>query len=98
MSRSAWNEKDLETLRRMLAEGATSTEIGEAVGRNPATVRQYIRNNAHKLELLLPAIRGRGEKPVASFDKQWYGSVPYLHWSITKPWGKQCAARHVTKS
>lgn len=86
MSRAAWSDEDVKTLRRMVSKGETSTAIAEAVGRNPSTVRQYIRNNARKLNLHLPAIRGRGERTMASFDREWYGSVPYLHWSITKAW------------
>jgi IS30 family transposase len=86
MGREAWSDEDVKTLRKMVAKGETSTAIAEAVGRNPSTVRQYIRNNARKLGLHLPPIRGRGEKNMASFDREWYGSVPYLHWSITKPW------------
>jgi len=86
MPRATWNEQDLLTLRRMLAKGHTSTEIGDAVGRNATTVRQFVRNNADKLELDMPLIQGRYRYNPKQFNKQWKGSVPYLHWSITKPW------------
>jgi len=86
MSRATWSEQDITTLRRMLADGKTSVEIGEAVNRNPTTVRQFIRNNADKLSLTVPMIKGRYRYNPKQFDKEWYGSVPYGHWAITKPW------------
>ena len=92
MSRPTWNEQDLMTLRRMLASGKTSVEIGEAVNRNSTTVRQFIRNNAEKLELDVPMIRGRYRYNPKSFEKQWLGSVPFGHWAITKAWSKRKAS------
>ena len=86
MGRPTWSEQDLMTLRRMLADGKTSAEIGEAVGRTDTTVRQFVRNNAEKLELDLPLIQGRCRYNPKQFDKDWYGSVPFGHWIITKPW------------
>lgn len=88
MGRYSWSDEDIKTLRSMVAKGETSVSIAEAVGRNPSTVRQYIRNNAKKLELQLPAIRGRGQKNLAGFDRLWYGAVPFGHWAMTKPWSK----------
>ena len=92
MPRPTWNEQDLLTLRRMLADKKTSVEIGEAVNRNPTTVRQFIRNNAEKLSLDVPMIQGRYRYNPKEFDKQWYGCVPFGHWTITKPWSKRKAS------
>lgn len=92
MPRPTWNEQDLMILRRMLADKKTSVEIGEAVNRNPTTVRQFIRNNADSLGLDIPMIRGRYRYNPKSFEKQWLGSVPYLHWAMTKPWSKRKAS------
>lgn len=88
MGREAWSDEDIKTLRTMVSKGETSVRIAEAVGRTPSTVRQYVRNNARKLELKLPPIRGRGLKNCADFDRRWYGAVPFGHWAITKPWSK----------
>ena len=88
MGRESWSEEDLKKLRSMVARGETSVTIAEAVGRTPSTVRQYIRNNAKKLNLVLPKLRGRGFKNMGDFDRQWYGSVPFGHWTITKAWSK----------
>lgn len=88
MPRETWNEQDLMTLRRMLADKKTSVEIGEAVNRNPTTVRQFIRNNAEKLSLDVPMIQGRYRYNPKEFDKQWYGAVPFGHWALTKLWSK----------
>ena len=84
-----WTEEQICTLRRMVAQGATSKQISEAIGKKPAAVRKVIGKRKDDLELTLPPIRGRNPTPrptTTDFEKQWYGSVPYLHWSITKPW------------
>ena len=86
MARPTWDEKDVLTLRRMLLQGKTSTEIGNTLHKSAATVRQYISNNKTKLEDVLIHRATQGGRPYKSFDKEWQGSVPYLHWSMTKPW------------
>ena len=92
MSRPTWSPQDLTTLRRMLADGKTSVEIGKVVNRKSTTVRQFIRNNVEKLELDLPMINGRYRYNPKKFDQQWLGSVPFGHWAMTKPWGKRKAS------
>ena len=88
--RDPWTDKDIETLQRMWREGYSSYAIADAVNRKPNSVRQYVANNRDLLGL---SKRTRYEvkpyKSVTEFDKLWYGSVPFGHWSITKSWSKQ---------
>lgn len=91
MGMTAWSDEHIEIMRRMLADGCSSTEIGKAVDRKPSSVRAYIARNKTILDLTLPDIKGRTSKGMprydaTKFEKEWSGSVPYLHWSITKPW------------
>lgn len=82
----SWSSEDIQVLRKMVAKGFTSKEIGDALGRKPEAIRQYIHKNANHLQLELPPLRGRGDRCVKQFDREWYGAVPYLHWAMTKPW------------
>ena len=86
MARPTWSEKDVLTLRRMLLDGKTSPEIGKALNKSAATVRQWMSNNRTSIEDVLMERPRNGGRFYCSFEKQWKGSVPYLHWSITKPW------------
>jgi hypothetical protein len=83
----AWSQEDIATLRKMWNEGHSSHAIADAVNRNSSTIRQYVTKNRDWLGLeprtrygVLPY------KNTSEFDKQWYGSVPFGHWTITKPW------------
>lgn len=87
MGMTAWSDEHIQILRKMVAAGKPSHEIAQAVGRTPSTVRSYLRNNKDKLELTPPDIRGRNRWNEKQFDKLWRGSVPYLHWAMTKKWG-----------
>jgi len=91
MGMTAWSDKHIDIMRRMVAEGRSSTEIGKAVGRKPTTVRAYIKRNRAILNLTVANIQGRTAYDMprydaTKFEKEWSGAVPYLHWSITKPW------------
>ena len=85
-----WTNEQVSTLRTMIAAGKSSREIGLAVGKKPSAVRRVISLHKENLQLIKPVIQGRsreGERFNATeFEKAWYGSVPYLHWTITKAW------------
>jgi hypothetical protein len=84
----AWDAEEIKVLRKMWKDGHSSMAIGDVLGKKPSSVRQYVKNNREDLGL---SPRKRTDvmpyKNVSEFDKQWYGSVPFCHWSITKPWG-----------
>lgn len=85
-----WSEDDIRTLQRMWREGYTSLDIGKAVNRSPSTVRQYVVNNRDNLGLHKRyAPQKTDYRNQSEFEKLWYGSVPFGHWSITKSWSKQ---------
>ena len=98
MGMTTWPDEDITILRKMLAEGKPSHEIGAVLGRKPSAVRRFVNYNKDRLRLVKPMIQGRGRFNQSQFDKDWYGVVPFGHWSITKPWGTKCDAEHVIKS
>lgn len=85
-----WTEEQVSTLRTMIAAGKSSREIGLAVGKTSSAVRRVVAIHKENLQLIRPPIRGRPRDDErfnkTEFDKAWYGSVPYLHWTITKAW------------
>lgn len=91
MGMTAWSEEHITIMRKMLAEGKSSADIGKAIGRKASSVRAYVNRNKQLLKLSCGEIRGRPKHGMprydeTEFEKQWSGCVPYLHWSITKPW------------
>ena len=81
-----YTEKDIETLVHMWGDGYTATEVGNAIGKSMASVRQFIHRNRKKYDLEVK--EGGRYVPRQSFNKQWHGSIPCGHWMITKPWRK----------
>ena len=79
-----YTEKDIETLVHMWGDGYTATEVGNAIGKSMASVRQFIHRNRKKYDLEVK--EGGRYVPRQSFDKQWHGAIPCGHWMITKPW------------
>ena len=84
-----WSPQQVELLKKLWAEGLTSAEIGQKVGKNAASVRGYVSRNRKALKL-----KQREEahnlhlKPKShqDFERLWSGSVPRGHWMITKSW------------
>ena len=81
-----YTEKDIETLVQMWGDGYTATEVGNAIGKSMASVRQFIHRNRKKYDLEVK--EGGRYVPRKTFEKQWSGPVIFGHWMITKPWGK----------
>lgn len=59
--------------------------IAHHIGITERSVHRWIQANREKYKLDLRP----GDPGKTLFDKQWYGRVPYLHWSITRSWGCQ---------
>jgi hypothetical protein len=86
---SPWPEEDIRILQKMWRDGHSSMAIADKLNRNPSAIRQYVANNRDAIGLMA---RKRTDvlpyKNISEFDKQWYGTVPFGHWMITKPWRK----------
>lgn len=91
-----YTDKDIEILIQMWGDGYTATQIGDRLGKSMASVRQFIHRNRAKYDLEKKE-GGRYENR-DSFDKRWHGVIPLGHWSITKPWGKKCVVKPVTRN
>ena len=86
-----WTETELNELKNMWNKGKTIREIAEKLKRTPNSVKMCMYRHKEMLNLINKHKGGRPrkqDKPVSKFEKQYYGSVPYLHWTITKSWGK----------
>jgi transposase len=86
-----WTDLDIGIMRKMLKDGKSSTEIGKVLDKSPTTVRSYVQRKKSDLNLIAGSIQGRSQKPEDLYDeevfeKEWAGSIPHLHWAITKSW------------
>lgn len=91
MFSSSWSDHQIEKLKKLYKQGASLDAIAEAVGKQSTTVRQFVSRNRQKLGL--ERRNGQSVRPShltgEEFEKAWAGPVPYLHWSITQPWGSK---------
>jgi IS30 family transposase len=91
MRPSTWTKEDVDTLVELWKAGVSSNKIAKKLNRRRSAITQYLCRNRDKLGLQKRAERvgGRPRRSVKdSFEIQWAGSVPFGHWTITKPWGK----------
>jgi len=91
MASNLWNESEIELLVDLWGKGFTTKQVAHELGRTSAQVRVYVSRHREELNLERRSEYFRVMTPTSSviteFEKEWQGSVPYLHWSITKPWG-----------
>lgn len=59
----------------MWREGATSRQIANMIGRTPAQVRSFVKNNPMTFEKVKEEV----------YDQDYY-YLPKYHWLITKSW------------
>jgi hypothetical protein len=87
-------QQTIDTIRKMRSRDATLQEIADAVDMTRHAVAHFVKRHGHTygIEVAVKARRNGG------FDKEWHGVIPLGHWSITKPWGKKCDVKPVTKS
>jgi IS30 family transposase len=87
---NVWKQEDIDTLVELRNSGKSMKYISEVLGKTHNSVKMYVQR--HKDELgLKPYIdfKARAKSQNPEFDRQWYGSVPFGHWAMTKPWRKQ---------
>jgi len=87
--KSKWPQSDIKQLCELWNEGLSVQQVADHMGRTYGSIKMFL--GKYRDELGLEKRQGKkcGKKLSTrpEFDKEWYGSVPYLHWSITKSWG-----------
>ena len=74
----------------MWNNGDTVSDIANKLNKKRSAVAQYAHRNREKLGLghRQVVVQAKRNQPVP-FEKQWYGSVPFGHWTITKAWSRK---------
>lgn len=89
-----WTDDDAKTLITLWNKDVVLTEISYTLGKSPSSIRSFIFRNKHWLGIKPRPLNFKGtpKKPleerlrVTTLDKEWAGSVPFGHWTITKSW------------
>jgi IS30 family transposase len=93
----SWTEEEEQILIRMWNEGCYSHEICTALNKTKGCIASYLTRNRDTLGLEKRPTNYRkkhhtyklhGTKFMKAFDKQWHGSVPPKHWTITQSWSR----------
>jgi len=86
---NAWEQEDIDKLVELRNSGVSMPKIAEELGKTHSSVKMYVQRNGKALGLR-PALdfKPRAKSQNTAFDKEWYGTVPFGHWLITKPWRK----------
>jgi len=91
---TTWERDKIERLVEMRNNGSSAQEIADAIGKTRGSVKMFIERHRDALKLR-PHINNKA--PAKSFrpewDREWYGSVPFGHWMITKPWNTKASSQ-----
>lgn len=74
----SWTPEQIETLKAMRASGEPTKAIAKALGKTPSATSNFIQRYGHRYGI---AVDRR-----SNTQRDNSGSIPYLHWMITKPW------------
>ena len=85
-TKKLWTPEREERLVELWQQDVTAEAIGIELGVTKRSVQRHVAKYRDRLGLLPRHGRFQAGRPQKQFDKEWYGSVPYGHWSITKPW------------
>jgi hypothetical protein len=90
-----WTEEEIETTIRMYKDHKTNFEIGSVIGKTPDAVktklgklRKQFNLPPRDQSLLRKGTKADVPQGMTAFDRDWKGSVPFGHWTITKSWKK----------
>jgi len=93
MASHLWTESEIKVLTDMWKNGFSTKEIAHELGRNKVQVKSFVSRKRSELGLEPRTsynqrldVEDRKSEYDKWLDRMWKGSVPYLHWSITKPW------------
>ena len=81
-----WTEKEIQTLKQMRADKIPMKEIAAVIGKSPSACFNFVQRYGDRFGISVD--RKKGTQTACTVDN-WHGSVPYLHWTITKSWSKQ---------
>ena len=87
--KQAWKQEEIDILVTMWHQGETAADIANKLNRKRSSILQYAHRNREKLGLGHRQVVAKARPKNLSFEQQWYGSVPFGHWTITKAWGKK---------
>jgi len=84
-----WDQADIDTLVELHNSGVSVITIAKELNKSHSSVKMYLQRHKHELGLK-PRIdfNAPAKSCRPQWDKEWYGRVPFGHWTITKPWGK----------
>lgn len=92
----AWSAEENATLIQLWNEGVSGKQIAIALNKTKGSVFNYINRNREWLGLeRRPRHFRTSQKPLSEraylskLDKEWQGSVPLKHWTITQSWSKR---------
>lgn len=80
---TTWPTEDINKLRSLKRQGAPMTDISKELGRSRQAISSFCRRYAETYNI--PFDRRKANHKT-DFEREWYGSVPFGHWSITKAW------------
>jgi hypothetical protein len=89
-----WTDKDAQDLITLWNKKIVMSEIAYTLGKTPSAISSFISRNKKWLGIEPRPFNfgGTPKKPleerlrVTTLDKEWAGSVPFGHWTITKSW------------
>jgi len=97
-----WTQEQTDELVKLYLDYERVEDIAEIMGKTYCAVKgrlTYLRKNGVDLPLRDQRVsqnRRRSDesragntvyaKRLNEFEQQWYGRVPFGHWTITKPW------------
>lgn len=80
-----WTEKEIATLKEMRSNKRPVKEIAQVLNKSPSACFNCVQRYGDRFGITVD--RKKGSQKACTIDN-WLGSVPYLHWTITKPWSK----------
>ena len=81
-----WNTARQEKLVYLWEQDIPAEQIGKELGVTKRSVQRYVAKNRDRLGLQPRYGRLPAGRPHNTFEKEWYGPVPFGHWALTKPW------------
>jgi len=79
---TGWSSEEIDKLRKLRNSGADLTKISKELNKSYSACSNFIQRYADRYGIKTK----RRNQAAKNFYTEYNGPVPYLHWSITKPW------------